>query len=149
MALPYALVPSAPRVLLLDEAGGSNIWLARRKGAASVDVAQSNRVLLDLLAGPLREEGGVVFKLPGVSLHPVESRAFAEGTRDAFELIQLSGMESWSAAAGRTGRVEPGPSHDGGRHGGQLAPAVPGWDPATSPAAFSFRPGTTPKSQRR
>lgn len=100
MALPYALVPSAPRVLLLDEAGGGNIWLARRKGAASVDVAQSNRVLLDLLAGPLREEGGVVFKLPGVSLHPVESRAFAEGTRDAFELIQLSGMESWSAAAG-------------------------------------------------
>ena len=100
MALPYALVPSSPRVLLLDEAGGGNIWLARRNGADSVDVVQSNRVLLELLAGPLKGAGGDVFNLSEVSLHPVESRAFVEGTRDAFELIQLSGMESWSAAAG-------------------------------------------------
>lgn len=100
MALPYGLVPSNPRVLLLDEVGGGNIWLARRHGAAAVDVVQSNRVLSDLLAGPLEDEGGMVFDLPGVALHPVESRAFLEGTRDTFDLIQLAGMESWSAAAG-------------------------------------------------
>lgn len=100
MALPYGLVPSNPRVLLLDEVGGGNIWLARRHGAAAVDVVQSNRVLSDLLAGPLEDEGGKVFDLPGVALHPVEPRAFLEGTRDSFDLIQLAGMESWSAAAG-------------------------------------------------
>ena len=100
MALPYALVPANLRVLLLDEAGGGNIWLARRKGADSVDVVQSNRVLLDLLAGPLKDEGGEVFNLPGVSLHSVEPRAFVEGSKDSYDLIQLSGMESWSAAAG-------------------------------------------------
>ena len=100
MALPYGLVPSNPRVLLLDEVGGGNIWLARRHGAATVDVVQPNRVLADLLAGPLEDEGGMVFDLPGVALHPVESRAFLEGTRDSFDLIQLAGMESWSAAAG-------------------------------------------------
>lgn len=103
MALPYGLVPPGPRVLLLDEAGGGNIWLARRNGAESVDVARSNRVLLDLLAGrsgPLEREGGAVFNLPGVTLHPVEPRAFLEGTEEAFDLVQLSGMESWSAAAG-------------------------------------------------
>ena len=100
MALPYGLVPSHPRVLLLDEVGGGNIWLARRHGAAAVDVVQSNRVLSDLLAGPLEDEGGMVFGLPGVALHPVEPRAFLEGTRDSFDLVQLAGMESWSAAAG-------------------------------------------------
>lgn len=100
MALPYALVPSSPRVLLLDEVGGGNIWLARRQGAAAVDVVQSNRVLSDLLAGPLEDEGGMVFDLPGVALHPVEPRAFLEGTRGSYDLIQLAGMESWSAAAG-------------------------------------------------
>lgn len=100
MALPYGLVPSNPRVLLLDEVGGGNIWLARRHGAAAVDVVQSNRVLSDLLAGPLEDEGGMVFDLPGVALHPVEPRAFLEGTRGSFDLIQLAGMESWSAAAG-------------------------------------------------
>ena len=100
MALPYALVPSAPRVLLLDEAGGGNIWLARRNGADSVDVVQSNRVLLDLLAGPLKGAGGDVFNLSEVSLHPVEPRAFIESAKDSYDLIQLSGMESWSAAAG-------------------------------------------------
>ncbi len=100
MALPYALAPPTPRVLLLDEAGGGNIWLARRNGAASVDAVQSNRVLLDLMAGPLEHEGGAVFNLPEVSLHPLEPRAFIEGTEDRFDLIQLAGMESWSAAAG-------------------------------------------------
>lgn len=100
MALPYGLVPSSPRVLLLDEVGGGNIWLARRRGAAAVDVVQSNRVLSDLLAGTLEDEGGMVFDLPGVALHPVEPRAFLEGTRGSFDLIQLAGMESWSAAAG-------------------------------------------------
>ena len=100
MALPYGLVPSHPRVLLLDEVGGGNIWLARRHGAAAVDVVQSNRVLSDLLAGPLVDEGGMVFDLPGVAFHPVEPRAFLEGTRESFDLVQLAGMESWSAAAG-------------------------------------------------
>ncbi len=100
MALPYALAPPTPRVLLLDEAGGGNIWLARRNGAATVEVVQSNRVLLDLLAGPLENEGGAVFNLPEVSLHPMEARAFIEGTKDRYDLIQLAGMESWSVAAG-------------------------------------------------
>ena len=100
MALPYGLVPSNPGVLLLDEVGGGNIWLARRHGAAAVDVVQSNRVLSDLLAGPLEGEGGMVFDLPGVALHPAEPRAFLKGTRGSFDLIQLAGMESWSAAAG-------------------------------------------------
>ena len=100
MALPYALVPSSPRVLLLDETGGGNIWLARRNGAASVEVVQPNRVQLDLLTGPLVGEGGAVFNLPEVSLHPMAPRAFIEGTEDRFDLIQLAGMESWSVAAG-------------------------------------------------
>ncbi len=100
MALPYGLVPANPRVLLLDEVGGGNIWLARRNGAESVDVVQPNRVLPDLLAGPLEDEGGAIFGLPGVTLHPVEPRAFLEGTAEAFDLIQLAGMESWSVAAG-------------------------------------------------
>ena len=100
MALPYALVPSSPRVLLLDETGGGNIWLARRNGAASVEVVQPNRVQLDLLTGPLENEGGAVFNLPEVSLHPMAPRAFIEGTEDRFDLIQLAGMESWSVAAG-------------------------------------------------
>ena len=100
MALPYGLAPTRPRVLLLDEVGGGNIWLARRNGAAAVDVVQSNRVLTALFSGPLADEGGAVFNLPGVALHSVEPRAFLEGTEEAFDLIQLSGMESWSAAAG-------------------------------------------------
>ena len=100
MALPYGLAPTRPRVLLLDEVGGGNIWLARRNGAAAVDVVQSNRVLTELLSGPLADEGGAAFNVPGVAIHSVEPRAFLEGTEEAFDLIQLSGMESWSAAAG-------------------------------------------------
>ena len=100
MALPYGLVSARPRVLLLDETGGGNVWLALRKGAASVEVVQSNGVLTDLLTGPLRDEGGAVFTRPGVTLHSMKPRAYLERTVESFDLVQLAGMESWSAAAG-------------------------------------------------
>jgi len=59
MALPYELLGTKPRVLLLGEAGGTNAWLARRRGAARIDIVQPNRAIIDILqeyASPLFED---------------------------------------------------------------------------------------------
>lgn len=100
MAFPYALVAQNPRVLLLDERGGGNIWLAVRNKAQAVHIVQPNRSLLDLLAGPMRHEGGIVFDLPQVIRHQATPRQYIETDTTTFDLIQLAGMESWGAATG-------------------------------------------------
>jgi spermidine synthase len=103
MSLPYAFVRRPPRVLLLGETGGANIWLALRNKAGEVRVVQPNRQLIALLANPLREEGGLVFELPGVGVIASEPRHFVDQTSDTFDLIQLVSMESWAVETGGIG----------------------------------------------
>ncbi|MCK4340777.1 MAG: hypothetical protein KAY37_03530 [Phycisphaerae bacterium] len=49
MALPYRLIRARPRVLLLGETGGANVWLARRQKAAEIDVVQPNAAVIRFL----------------------------------------------------------------------------------------------------
>jgi hypothetical protein len=97
MALPYRFLEH-PRVLLLGEAGGANVWLARRHGAAHVTVVQPNPQLVELMRGPLAERGGRVLLSPDVSVETIEPRTFLERTRDRFDLVQVVGAEGMSAA---------------------------------------------------
>ena len=107
MAFPYVLAPPRPRVLLLGEIGGSNVWLALRKGAATIDVVQPRDTIYELLRGPLRNLGGIVFDRPGVRTTTAEPRHFVEHTADRFDLIQLTTLESLPAgSAGLGGLAE-------------------------------------------
>lgn len=103
MAFPYALTPPGSRVLLLGEAGGSNVWLAERHDAASIRVVQPDANIVALLRGPLRERGGGVFDLPGVVVEAAQPRHFVEHTRERFDLVQLVTLESSAAGSGGTG----------------------------------------------
>ena len=51
-SLAYRLVDS-PRVLILGEVGGTNVWLARRFGASSITVVQGHPGLVRLMRGGL------------------------------------------------------------------------------------------------
>ena len=72
MAFPYVLVPAQPRVLLLGETDGVNVWLAIRRNATTIDVVQPDNNLFTLLRGPLHTFGGNVLDLPGVRSTPQE-----------------------------------------------------------------------------
>ena len=76
MAFPYRLVPPRPRVLLLGETGGTNVWLARRQHAEHVVVVQPNAALVKLLRGPLAEPSGQVLSRRDVSVRTEDPRAF-------------------------------------------------------------------------
>ena len=96
MSVPYRLL-TAPRVLLLGETGGANVWLARRMGAEHVTVVQSNPQLIELMRGPLARMGGEVLTGPDVTVVTAEPRAFLERTRERFDLIQVVTAEGMAA----------------------------------------------------
>ena len=97
-SVPYRLIEK-PRVLLLGEVGGANVWLAQRFGAASITVVQSNPQLLALLKGELRDTGGAVFQDQSVSVVNRHPRLFIEQTREQFDIIQIVTAEGMPAGA--------------------------------------------------
>lgn len=104
MAFPYALAPAAPRVALLEETGGIGAWLALRRGAARVWWVQPDGALFDLLAGPLREEGGAVVARPEVEPVAREPRAFVDhAPAGSLDLLQVVALEGTAAGGGGLG----------------------------------------------
>ncbi len=98
MSLPYRFM-ERPRVLLLGEAGGTNVWLARRMGAEHITVVQPNPQLVELMVGPLQELGGGGVIGPDVTVHVASPRAFVERTREHFDIIQVVTAEGQAAGA--------------------------------------------------
>lgn len=88
MSVPYRLI-ERPKVLLLGEAGGTNVWLARRFDATSVTVVQGNPQIVELMTGPLAAASGHVFSLPGVEAVATDPRLFLQSGEDRFDIIQL------------------------------------------------------------
>jgi len=88
MSVPYRM-SERPRVLLLGEVGGTNVWLARRWNPTSVTVVQGNPQIIELLNGPLAEAAGHVFSLPGVEAVAADPRLFLQAHEERYDIIQL------------------------------------------------------------
>jgi len=102
MSLAYRLV-ERPRVLLLGETGGANVWLARRFGAEHITVVQPNPQLVDLMRGSLAGLGGSVLDGPDVTVITAGLRAYLERTEQRFDVIQI--VETEGQAAGVSGML--------------------------------------------
>jgi hypothetical protein len=106
MAAPYDLVSGRPRVALLGERDGVNVWLAVRRQASRIAVVQPDETLLGLLRGPLGESAGRVLARPEVEVVTVEPRHFVDHTDDTFDLVQLVTLQTLSVGAGMAGLAE-------------------------------------------
>ncbi|MFO7958652.1 MAG: hypothetical protein R6X33_16305 [Candidatus Brocadiia bacterium] len=96
MSLPYRLL-ERPRVLLLGETGGGNVWLAQRMGAAHVTVVQPNPQVARILTGPLAERSGGVLTADNVTVRSAGLREFMEHTDQRFDIIQIVSTEGPAA----------------------------------------------------
>lgn len=99
MALAYRLIRERPRVLLLGETGGTNVWLARRRSASRIELVQSNAGLLRVVAGrsPALFDGAV-------TVHVRDSRGFVDAVaRPRFDLIQIASLEGLAGGGGGAG----------------------------------------------
>lgn len=95
-SLPYRLVPS-PKVLLLGEVDGTNVWLAKRYGASSVTVVQGNRQISDLLLNELKDRDGRVFSGEGIRVVVEEPYFYIARTAEKFDVIQIVEGEGMSS----------------------------------------------------
>lgn len=103
MAVPYDLLPPGPRVLLLGEVGGANVWLAARHDASAIDVVQPDRALVRLLGERDVGYGAAFFALPRVRLVSAHPRHVVEHPPSAYDLVQLVALEVMTAGSGGLG----------------------------------------------
>ncbi|MEE9299777.1 MAG: SAM-dependent methyltransferase, partial [Alphaproteobacteria bacterium] len=97
-ALPYHLL-ERPKTLLLGSGTGGGIWLARLHGAASIDAVELNPQTVELVKDRFAAFAGRVYEGPELSVHIAEARSFVQTTQASYDLIQLSLLDSFSAAA--------------------------------------------------
>ena len=102
MSVPYALVPPSPKVLLLGERSGVNVWLAVRRGAESIHVVQPDSNVFAILRRS-GSAGEAVLDSPGVKAVVMEPRHFVERSREQFDVVQVAELESSAAGSGGIG----------------------------------------------
>ena len=98
-SLAYRLI-KRPKVLLLGEVGGVNVWLAKRFGASKITVVQGNRQLNDLLMNELSELSGGVFVMPDTEVVTQEPHVYVGRTREKFDIIHIVTAEGFAATGG-------------------------------------------------
>ena len=98
-ALPYHTRP-ARRVLIVGGGGGSDVLLGLRHQVKDLVVLEANAQVVDLMKGPFSEFSGNLYQRPEVRLENREARQFMQASREKFDLIQLTLLDSFSSAAG-------------------------------------------------
>ncbi len=106
-SLPYRMVRgrelqnrgTPSRALLLDEVGGTNVWLARRFGVQDITVLQPAEILRESFQQDLREKGGNVFLSAGVEAIGRPPRLYLERTTQNYHIIQIASAEGMPAGS--------------------------------------------------
>ncbi len=97
-SLAYRLIDS-PKVLLLGEVGGINVWLAKRFNASKITVVQGNPQLNEILLNDLAPLSGDIYNRPNVRVISKEARLFIEQTKETFDIIHIVTAEGLSASS--------------------------------------------------
>ncbi|WP_340103692.1 hypothetical protein [Rhodohalobacter sp. 8-1] len=95
-SIPYRLV-ERPKVLLLGEITGNNIWLAKRFGARQITVVQNNPQIIGLMKNELADSSGRIFLQPNVEVVDLKPRLFLKRNEEQFDIIQLVSGEAMTA----------------------------------------------------
>ena len=97
-ALPYHLGPRK-RVLILGLGGGSDLLQAELLGAARIDAVELNPQLVELFQQRYRDYSGWPLLQHKSKIHISEARSFIAGSREQYDLIQISLLDSAAASS--------------------------------------------------
>lgn len=96
-ALPFALVPAAPRVAIVGSAGGNEILASLHFGAGHVTGIELNPVTVSLLTTHFADYTGRIAFDPRVQLVNAEGRSFFEGTDERWDVVWFVAPDSYAA----------------------------------------------------
>jgi hypothetical protein len=93
----------APRVLVIGAGGGIDVMIALAHGAPSVTAVEINRAMIDMVTDHFDGYLGGLFRKGGhllserIDLVHGEGRAFIRQSPERYDVIQLSGVDSFTA----------------------------------------------------
>lgn len=96
-ALPYRVLRQ-PRVLVLGAGTGTDVLQALVLGASSVDAVEMNPDVVALVGETFATFAGRLYQDPRVRVHIAEARAYASGSRERWDLVQISLLDPFGAA---------------------------------------------------
>jgi hypothetical protein len=97
-AVAYYLVPNAD-ACIIGSGGGSDVAQAVLLGARRVRAVEMNRQIIELLKGPFGELASGIYDRPQARTVIAEGRNFLQTTKDRFDIIQISLLDSFTASA--------------------------------------------------
>jgi hypothetical protein len=98
-ALPYHLIQPG-QVMILGMGGGSGLLQAALHDVPRIEAVELDPQVAKLLQQDYADYAGWRYLAPRVRIHPGEARGYLSGTRDRYDLIQISLLDSASAASG-------------------------------------------------
>ena len=101
-ALAYHLVerPGGFRALVIGPGGGRDLVSALLFGASHVDGVEINPIIVrDVMLGAFRDYSGGVYAHPRVRVHVDDGRSFVRRSREQYDVIQASLVDTWAATA--------------------------------------------------
>ncbi|MFW5994482.1 MAG: hypothetical protein ACOCRN_00075 [Spirochaetia bacterium] len=91
-------IGGAPRVLLLGDTGGANVWLARRFGAEEITVVHGNPAILDTVSNDLAEYGGwILDEVRTVAADPRRYLEKSAARGEEYDIVHIAEAEGMPA----------------------------------------------------
>lgn len=97
-ALPYVLL-KRPKVLIIGAGGGMDVLSALTHGAREVVAVELNQQMVEMVSKEFSDFAGGIYSDPRVRVVVGDGRGFVERSRERFDLIQISLVESFRASA--------------------------------------------------
>jgi spermidine synthase len=97
---PYAIRPRPKQVLVIGIGGGIDALLAERASAGHIVGVDINPTMVDLLSRRYRWFSADLFRPANLELVVSEGRHYLTSTASQFDVIQLTGVDTWAALSG-------------------------------------------------
>jgi SAM-dependent methyltransferase len=94
---PYIVKPDAEQALVIGVGGGIDVLISLAYGARHVVGVEVNPVTVDAVKNEFADFAGRIFDRPDVELINAEGRHYLTTTDKQFDVIQLSGVDTYSA----------------------------------------------------
>ncbi len=97
-AFPYHVL-APEKVFIVGTGGGRDILTALTFGAKTIDGCEIHNTILELMKTELATFSGNLYRLPQVNVRSLDARSCIRQTKDRYDLIQISLIDSWAATS--------------------------------------------------
>jgi hypothetical protein len=86
-------------VLIIGSGGGEDVFTSLLFNQKKITAVEINPVFRELVTKIYADYIGRIFEDPRVTLHINEGRNFVAGSKDLYDIIQITNIDSWASAA--------------------------------------------------